>query len=435
MSAAVSGPAADVPPREGAAGDLQAQRSGPAPRTSSAGGPVPRSRGDADGGSDPRGDGAAARRPLVDAAVGSHALADLLADDDADVEDIMRAFPDSVGLHSEGEDAADPPARRANSSAAYLKNAKGPKPFSAEVESGPKALPVLARLDTFLFDLQQYFDLADVPQSKSVMVMLSFLEGRAKDAYRRAYQQNGGHLSFAEATALLKTLGAGTDDGPHAILTKIHGFRLLDNAMASNPPKNLIGAIASFDKLVELVPSLDPVSKCYALVMAVPKDQGLYDKIRYDMTSGAARDWTDYERLKTHVTGFAEIFDALAKSAGSRRRTYAEVAAGNDSSSRPSAKRLKGRDHRRRGSGAATGSSGPSDQPRSHESKALQVPSEARSATHTKGARLWIKNMTPETSARLRKQGKCLLCQKSGHMVADCPNRERAFEKGTFFFY
>jgi hypothetical protein len=369
--------------------------------------------------------------PGVDMGVGSHVLGDL---DDEVLEDL-----ETLGIVSDDENATAVPPRRL--ATAWAKHIKPPKQFSGDVESARAARSsVKQQLDDFWFDVIKYIQVNSIPVDARIPFVVSLLEGRAKLQYRQLYASAGDKdLTWVGLKAFLDSLCLGADEGPYACMSKWLGFSFWKAATNGPSPRSYLSVLAEFDRLMDALPDLSALTKCYQFVHAWPEK--LRDKIRYDMEGSCARDWVDFPRLKAHALGFAQAFDELVA---------AEFRGGRQVSDRD-AKRYKpaggsgGGSGQGAGSGAGSGSgsgSGSGTRPEARRpagsapgARALSVPEHLRSMTHQPGFRYFIKGMTADRSAALRKQGKCMLCQRSGHMLAECGAREKMFGKGTFFYY
>ena len=241
------------------------------------------------------------------------------------------------------------------------------------------------------------------------------------------------HMSWEEFSALLDSLVTGTSATGFDAAHSVFDYSLAVAASANGEYKQLPQVIAELEQSMDQSPLFeDDRHKCFILYKAFPSP--LKPLIRYDTTSGTSEEWNDYDRMKNHVMTLAGVFMDHVKA------TYAT----------PPAKRRP--DHtylsavvtepEKKGRADAEEEEDPDD-PTMQKDQTFRngfnpleaVPPSERRYTFQQGDTYWIRNLDHTRFKQLSAAKKCLLCQKPNHMLSQCRDHKKMFDKGSFFYY
>ena len=261
---------------------------------------------------------------------------------------------------------------------------------------------------------------------------LPYLEGHAKQALKEFMGPTARPLTWENLKEVLFRLVEGSDDSPFDLLMRIVDFSIglacTDTATASS--QSLLQGIVEWENLIARLPFVlpEPV-KCFLLFKALPST--LRPFVRHDVSSGVPKEWTEYNRMRTNVLTHSGAFQEHIKQHYApqlKAKTDAPVSnkrARNDEVSRPPP------------SSTATVVDPPSNTAywdpvtRVALSKRLLTPPLGSEGKYT----FFRQGLTRAKSDALKNQKKCLVCEKEGHRVTDCPQREDLYNSGKFFYY
>jgi hypothetical protein len=352
-----------------------------------------------------------------------------------------------------------------------VKNTK----WSGEVNVQENAVELLQQ---FLKDVLDWFDMIDLPKSLRAKAIKFLLTNRARAEYYNMFEKTNSPTATWDAVVqMLHDMVQGTNDDEMTLTTKIFAIKLVDLAYtASGAPGKLVHAFANLDMLCSkrAVP-LDSSTLCWLYLRALPPE--ISSLVALDNVDGQPREHREPSRVKEAALAYSGLFDSLIavhksnKHVTGQPRQFSAATSPNSlrgSGASPHSTKLPNSSvgpHRRRdplasvsvgvggipipptsgsgsGLGAGTGSGRPAasatPRPQHGQSTNIEraVPRDKRFKEPTgQATALYIRNMSKALSDKLRASGKCLLCRKGGHRLADCAKRDASFASGQFFYY
>ena len=238
------------------------------------------------------------------------------------------------------------------------------------------------------------------------------------------------HLSWPDFLEFLERQTAGTSMLGLDMIAEIQGFQLANFCMGEQV-KSLAYGLAELDSRMDKSAmyraDLPRISAVFAAFPA-----SLRDRIRFDISNAATKEWTDYAKFKAHVLTMSAPFAEYCRYNYSPLKRKADLHAielAAPMTSPTSVTQFPGPPMQ----------SGP---PPKRSSKgywdpATMVPAHERRAT-SNGIDVdtyWIKDLDKGSYDTLKQARKCLLCKRENHMLDGCRDRPRQFANGAFFYY
>lgn len=300
-----------------------------------------------------------------------------------------------------------------------------PEPLCVDL-SKKAPIPPAEQVNLWIFNFETYMRHSRTPADEWGQVLMSFLKGPIKQGIKEFMGVNRKPATYDNVKAMLLRYVDGSDDLLFDLKAKANSYSLAITCADVSGQKSLLEGIADFELLLNRCNYM-PEDKCFLLFNAFPST--LQHLIRFDLASGANVEWNDYGRMRTHVLTFAGPFAEHVRTAylPQLQITPRSVPSTSRKTDRRTSPDRRQRSPERRRS--------PSPKRTRRFDPAVDVKQHDRSAHHLRDHTYFIKDMTISKKETLRKDGRCMLCERKGHRVIDCPEKQHYFDKGSFFYY
>ncbi len=307
-----------------------------------------------------------------------------------------------------------------------------PEPLSVDL-SKKSAIPPAEQVTLWLFNFETYMRHSHTPLAEWGRVLISFLKGPIKQGIKEFMGVNGKPMTYDNVKAMLHRYVAGSDELLFDLKSKACDYSLAITCADLGGQKTLLEGIADFELLLNRCNYL-PEDKCFLLYHAFPST--LQHLIRFDLASGANVEWNDYGRMRAHVLTFSGAFAEHVRTAylPQLQLTNPLSVTSRKADRRVSPER-RGRSPQRRGRSPDRHARSPSPKRTRRFDPITDVSKDDKSPIHLKDHTYYIKDLSTSKRDSLRKEGRCLLCERKGHRVSECPEKQRYYEKGVFFYY
>jgi len=330
---------------------------------------------------------------------------------------------------------------RVTPSERYKKNPVS-RPLSLSMDFSSVAQgPLEMQADSFLRRFKNWaMNEHGLERSQWVLVASGFLSGRAEQAYRSADKDGNYDMSFDTFTDLIRKLAVGTIKTGYELRDEIQDFQLVKAAAGGKP---LVEAVAALETLMDKS-GMPEGEKCHAIWRACPPE--LRQHIRYDSTSGAAAEYSDFSKMRQTILTFQGLFSDVVKGRNAPKRA-AEVSSVETEAKEPRRDSYNGRGGRGSGRGNSHGRGTGRGSGRGYDLQSRQDMPRFNPEQHVglgdrhmdwgQGLMSWVKGLTLNKIKAHRASGTCLLCKTGKHLIKDCDKevRQKAFDDQSFFFY